>query len=83
MNSNDEALELIQLGSVYFRSSDSKEPTQRVLNDQIISFGDYVRVYANTTRYNIHSIDWRKTIIYDSPDFVVVDKPPGKKTFRL
>jgi hypothetical protein len=71
------AIGLVELGSVYHSSAGSKETAQRVIVDQTINFGDYVRVYLDTTRYDTKSIDWERTILFDCSDFVVVEKPAG------
>jgi hypothetical protein len=78
MNINRQSsLDLVRLGSVYHCSAESKEPPRRVMNDRTIYLGDYVRLYLDTTRYDTKSIDWGKTILFDCPEFVVINKPAG------
>lgn len=68
---------LISLGSIYYLSVQSNEKPKRILNDRIIFKDDYLRIYLNTSRYNVNIINWKSLILYDCDDFIVVNKPAG------
>ena len=66
---------LFFLGSIYYRPFSSKEKPKRIFIDQIVHKNDYLRVYSDTSRYNVENIQWKERILYNSEDFLVIDKP--------
>src|SRR5262245_1575659 len=64
----EEARRLVALGAVYLRG-------RRAENDTPISAGDYVRVHTRPRRFPTAAIEWRETVIVESDEYLVVDKP--------
>jgi hypothetical protein len=51
---------------------------KRILQDQAVAAGGYVRVHVHPKRFPAaHSCDWKAAILADMQEYVVVDKPPG------
>ena len=75
--STSAALGLIKLGSVYCKFSNQSNGPIRQMSDTEVHPGDYVRIYPNTTRYDIDEINWNERIIFCNDDWVVIDKPAG------
>jgi hypothetical protein len=51
---------------------------KRILQDQEVAAGGYVRVHVHPKRFPAaHSCDWRAAVLADAREYVVVDKPPG------
>ena len=80
----NDALALMQLGSVYHKPSmaDLHRPV-RQFDDILVAHGDYVRVHPDTARYDTDSINWCNRIIFENDDFLVVDKPAGSSPCHL
>src|SRR5262245_17499795 len=66
----DEARRLISFGAVYLER-------RRTTSDCPVSPGQYIRVHLKPRRFPIDGIDWRKNIVYQDAEFVVVNKPAG------
>jgi hypothetical protein len=50
----------------------------RLLGDITVTAGCYVRVHVHPKRFPAaHSVDWKQRIVYNGPELVAVDKPPG------
>jgi hypothetical protein len=51
---------------------------KRILRDQAVAAGGYVRVHVHPKRFPAaHRCDWRAAILADMQEYVVVDKLPG------
>ncbi len=51
---------------------------KRISRDCNIHDQDYIRVHPHPRRYpNSQQVDWAKRIIFESPDYFVIDKPNG------
>src|SRR5262245_18743207 len=66
----DEVRQLMSFGAVYLER-------RRTTSDCPVSPGQYVRVHLKPRRFPIDGIDWRKTIVHEDEEFVVVNKPAG------
>jgi len=62
---------LIEMGAVYHLG-------QRVRNPQTyIQTGDYLRIHSKPRRFAANHFDWKKKVLFQNEEFVVVDKPGG------
>lgn len=68
--SKDDLQKLFPLGSVYLEGN-------RILNDQEIVEGAYLRVHTKPRRFPANTYDWSERILFNDENFVVVDKPAG------
>lgn len=68
--SEEKAKFLIHLGSIYL---DKK----RVRDDVLVLPRQYLRAHLYPRRWPAETIDWRKTIVDETADFLVIDKPAG------
>jgi 23S rRNA pseudouridine1911/1915/1917 synthase len=68
--SSDEAGRLISFGAVYVER-------RRTTSDCAVFPGQYIRVHLKPRRYSVDGIDWRKRIVYEDTELVVVNKPAG------
>ena len=68
---------LLSLGAVYVRPFGSEAKPARVISDIEVDDGDYVRYHTDPRRFPTDHIDWRKRILYDNDDYVVIEKPAG------
>jgi 23S rRNA-/tRNA-specific pseudouridylate synthase len=51
---------------------------RRILADTNVSAGGYVRVHVHPKRFPAaHSVNWAARVLTITPEYVVVDKPPG------
>jgi 23S rRNA pseudouridine1911/1915/1917 synthase len=48
--------------------------------DTLVRAGDYLRVHSNPRRFPVSEVDWKKRLISENADFVVIDKPFGVPT---
>ena len=73
------AEELIDFGSVYVNEKPEvrHSPTKRQRTDIRVDEGMYVRVYPQPQTIDVTSVDWTKSILYESDEFVVINKPSG------
>lgn len=62
--------ELLYQGSVWIDQV-------RVREDIMLNVGQYLRIHAEPRRFPTHKIDWQRTILFDDPDFLVIQKPAG------
>jgi 23S rRNA pseudouridine1911/1915/1917 synthase len=62
--------ELISLGAIYL---DKK----RVLKDQPLRKGDYLRIHLEPKRFPMGGIHWSSVIVREEREFLVVNKPAG------
>ncbi len=60
-------------------SSTTRQPQpKRISSDCNIYDQDYIRVHPHPRRYpNAKQVDWSKRIVFESPDYFVIDKPNG------
>jgi 23S rRNA pseudouridine1911/1915/1917 synthase len=68
--SSEDAERLISFGAVYHNR-------QRVLSNQKVAAGQYVRVHLQPRRFPVETINWPATVLHQNPDFLVVNKPAG------
>lgn len=61
---------LLRFGAVYVNR-------ERLADDRALAAGDYVRVHAEPRRFPVDHVSWRSRVVHVTPEFVVVDKPPG------
>src|SRR5262249_10924371 len=50
---------------------------ERVGEDIALPPGAHLRVYLQPIRFAADEVDWRRTILHESADFLVVNKPGG------
>jgi 23S rRNA pseudouridine1911/1915/1917 synthase len=68
---DEEAVEgLFTAGAIY---SDKK----RVFEDRPLPKGGYLRIHLQPKRFPVAQVDWAKTILAETPDYLVVCKPAG------
>ncbi|MCB0419042.1 MAG: RNA pseudouridine synthase, partial [Bdellovibrionales bacterium] len=60
----------LRLGAVYCNK-------RRVRADRPLRKGEYLRVHIEPKRYPLPKLDWRSLIVAATPEFLVVNKPPG------
>lgn len=61
---------LFSLGAIY-------KNKQRVLADESLEPQDHLQVYLRPRRYAINMINWKKIVVSDTEQFLVVNKPQG------
>lgn len=64
------AQELLQLGSVYLNH-------KRTDQDQLLALGDYVRIHRKPRRFPTQNINWKKRLLFEHANFIVLNKPAG------
>lgn len=62
--------ELLNLGAVYVNH-------HRVSVATLLNEGDYVRIHTQPKRYPVDKINWRKVILFEDENLIVLDKPYG------
>ena len=67
--------ELLPLGVAYLNH-------ERILEDQILAKGGHLQVFTQPKRYYpeglpVQKFDWNRRILYQNPDFIVIEKPAG------
>lgn len=62
--------ELFALGAIY-------HDKKRVEQDLALPKGTYLRIHLKPRRFLVNEIDWRKRIVADTPDYLILDKPVG------
>lgn len=65
--------ELMPLGCIYLNK-------QRVFTDCSIAQGAYLRLHLAPKRFPVQGINWKKCILREEKDFIVVNKPAGIPT---
>ncbi len=65
--------ELLQLGAVYHQK-------KRLQKNVWVEKGDYLRIHPIPRRFAIDQWNWMDRIVFDGPDYVIVDKPAGIPT---
>ena len=76
-NTGISASDLIKIGAVYVQNSSDVKP-RRILSDTHIVEGDLIRLHPFPRKYDgVHDIDWKRIVIHDDDDFIVIDKPAG------
>lgn len=75
--SNKLAIELISFGAVYLqRQGDVK--ARRIMADVPVFKGEYIRCHLRPKLFPLaDSIDWKSTIIEETEDFILINKPSG------
>jgi len=71
--SSERAQELIELGSLYLNK-------KRVFRNETLPKGAYLRLHLYPKRYEVREIEWKKKVIFESSDFLVMNKPAGVPT---
>lgn len=66
--SQNEILGLLKIGAVHINN-------KRVVQELLLKKGDVIRVHLFPKRYPSDQVDWKKHIVFDCPDFVVLNKP--------
>ena len=61
---------LFQLGAMYVNKN-------RLISDTILKPKEQLQVYLHPKRYLVGEIDWKKTIVHEQKEFVVINKPSG------
>lgn len=75
-----EAINRILIGSVYYQPSNVSDTSKvdRLLQDRPVKENDYLRIHTDPRFYpEAHSVDWKKRILYNGSDYVVLNKPRG------
>jgi 23S rRNA pseudouridine1911/1915/1917 synthase len=62
--------ELISLGAIYL-------DRKRVLKDQPLRKGDYLRIHLQPKRFPVAEIRWDSILVAEEKEFLVVNKPAG------
>lgn len=68
--SQGDCQQLVELGAVYRNK-------RRIAGDTALKNGDYLRVHIRPRRFDVSAIVWLKRIVFETPDFLIVDKPCG------
>jgi 23S rRNA pseudouridine1911/1915/1917 synthase len=71
--SEDRIRELLPLGCFYLNKV-------RVFEDCPISQGAYLRLHLAPKRFPVNEIDWKKCLVKEENDFLVINKPGGIPT---
>lgn len=66
----ERAQTLLKLGAIYSNQ-------QRVFDDRQLQKGAYLRIHLQPKLFPVQNIDWRATIVVDTPDYLIVNKPAG------
>ncbi len=64
----EEASQLIELGAIY-------QNKYRIFQNIQMKKGSYVRIHLKPKRFPVDGIDWKKCIVANESDFIVVNKP--------
>jgi len=73
-------ISLFKYGAIYHRAANCSINTKpkRIHDDINVDIGDYVRVHTSPRFYpEFDSINWEDTIIFNSSEFMVINKPGG------
>lgn len=62
--------ELLRLGAIYSNK-------RRVLDNRKLPKGTYLRLHLQPKRFDVAGVDWKKRIVKEGRNFLVVDKPAG------
>jgi len=76
-SSQDAAIGLIRLGSVYHRKAGPIRAIRSLDPGLLVDSGDYIRVHPTPRRYDCSSISWDDCKVYEDDELVVIDKPSG------
>ena len=66
----EQARRLLSFGAVYHNR-------ERILSDRALSPGEYIRVHVDPKRFPADVVDWPASVIHETDEFVVVNKPAG------
>lgn len=69
----EKAQELLSLGSIYHNKN-------RLFTDEKLPRGAYLRLHLYPKRYPTQGIDWKKRVVFETKDFLVINKVPGIPT---
>lgn len=69
----EKAQELLSLGSIY-------QNKKRILKDEKLPRGAYLRLHLHPKRYPVQEVDWKKRVVFQNKEFLVIDKAPGIPT---
>lgn len=69
----EKAQELLSLGSIYYNK-------KRILKEEKLPRGAYLRLHLHPKRYPVQEIDWEKGVVFQNKEFLVIDKVPGIPT---
>ncbi len=64
--------ELLEQGAVYLNHERLK-----IMSKESLPAGSYLRIHTNPRRFPIHMVDWKKTIVHENEQYLVIDKPYG------
>jgi RluA family pseudouridine synthase len=70
---SDKSIDLLKFGAVYLNKNRQRVPVD-------LKITDYIRVHTEPRRFPVSQIDWKKTLIFENEEFVVVNKPSGIPT---
>jgi len=66
----EQAKRLLLFGAVYHNR-------ERILCDRSLSPGEYIRVHIEPKRFPADAVDWPASVVQETDEFVVVNKPAG------
>lgn len=69
----EKAQELLRLGSIYYNK-------KRIFKNAELPGGAYLRLHLYPKRYPVQGVDWRKRVVFETGDFLVINKIPGIPT---
>lgn len=61
---------LLHLGAIYVNR-------ERTFSDRPLSAGDWVRFHSDPRRFPVDDVNWKATLLFQNPEFVIVQKPAG------
>lgn len=65
--------EIMPLGCIYLNK-------QRIFKDCPIPKGAYLRLHLAPKRFSVQNVDWKKCLVKETPDYVIIQKPFGIPT---
>jgi len=71
--SNERSSELITLGAIYSNK-------RRLFEDRDLAQGTYLRLHLHPKRFPAVGVDWGSSLIKETADFIVINKPAGIPT---
>lgn len=68
--SDKEVGDLFRMGAIYSNK-------KRVFTDSNLPKGTYLRIHLQPKKFPIDQVDWSRVVVYETPDFLVINKPAG------
>lgn len=65
--------EIISLGAIYLNK-------RRIFQDCPIPQGAYLRLHLAPKRFPVKNVDWKKCLVKETPDYLIIQKPFGIPT---